>query len=512
MESKSKHDHYGLARFRDSLFHFVFGKAFSAIASLIIVVTIIRQLEVAEYAVYATLHALVMFLRLLTSFGVNSSVLRFLPDLRVVGNSKATYAFLLGGIGLRAALYVAPVLLLYFLGAGWLSNLLSLGEWQWLLAWYLVVGFFRITATFTAGALESLLWQKQAQYSIAVATLLRLVGVFYLLSIGQFDLWTLVVLELVTETISLLLLITSGLSKWRVDPSRDDGNYQKLIDDAGRYANFSLWAYLYNLTTVLHGSAPNRLIVSAFLGTASTALFGAIDRLIQFVKQYEPVKLLLGLVRPVFNANFRSQSDFPKIMSMADGLFRLNFVVLMLPLLPCAVAGHYIFDIVSAGKYSAASSFFLGFYFVLVLGSFMMVLELIVKALELTKIFVLSNLAQSGSVLVALPFLPTVGLWALVAANVLGYLIAIGIVVRFLAKKKFPIRIRWPLIAFVAAAAAIAIVAGWLAKQFGLHEIPAIALAYLFYAVVLASRLPFTAEELSIGRQLLAKRASAHAH
>ena len=506
MERNSKADYYGVAKVRDSLYHFLFGKAFSAIASLIVVITIIRELEVKEYAVYATLHALIMFLRLLTSFGVNSAVLRFLPDLRVAGNNRSAYAFLAAGVVLRIALYIAPVAALYFLAGDKLAELLGLGELGWLLAWYLVVGFFRITATFTAGALESLLWQKQAQYSIAVATLLRLAGVFYLLSVGQFDLWSLVLLELLTETLSVFFLVVSGFNKWRSDPARFAGTLDPLRKDVRRYARFSFWAYLFNLTTVLHGSAPNRLIVSAFLGTSSTALFGAVDRLIQFVKQYEPVKMLLGLVRPVFNAKYRTSDDYPAIMAMADGLFRFNLLVLVLPLIPCAVAGEYIFTFISNGKYADASSLFLGFYVVLLLGSFMMVLELLVKALELTPIFVVSNLALSLSVLAALPFLQRIGLWALVGANVFGYLLAIGIVVTFLKRRGFRVAIRWSLVSTIVLCAAVAIASGRFAVIAGMNEIAAVALSYLVFATPLLLRIPFTADEVQVGKQLINKK------
>ena len=69
----------------------------------------------------------------------------------------------------------------YFAG-DMLARLLNLGEWGWLLGWYLLlVGCLRVTATFTGWALESLLWQKQAQYSIAVSTLVKLGGVLLML-------------------------------------------------------------------------------------------------------------------------------------------------------------------------------------------------------------------------------------------------------------------------------------------------------------------------------------------
>jgi O-antigen/teichoic acid export membrane protein len=448
----------------------------------------------------------VIFLRLLTSFGINSALLRFLPDLRVVGNNRSTYALLAIGLLLRAMLYILPAALLLYWAGDAIAALLKLGDWDWILGTYLVVGFFRIMALFAAASLESLLWQKQSQYSIAAATLLRLIGVFYLLANDNLDLKNLVMLELITEALALAFLVVSGLLQWRSDPHRDEGTLATLRQDAFRYARFSGWAYLFNLTMVTHGSAPNRLIVSNMLGATTTALFGAIDRLIQFAKQYEPVKLLLGLVRPVFNAQYRSREDYPKIMSMGDGMFRLNLVVLMLPLLPIAIAGEYVFSIITAGKYAGAANLFLGFYLILILGSFMMVLELLVKAVEHTRIFVVSNLVLSASALVAWPFLDSQGLWALVVAISAGHVIAILIVVKYLDYYDFPVRIRWAQVAKICAAAAVAVVLGRGLVLLGLHELIGVTLALVVYVASMLKWMPFSNEEQELFKQMFMKK------
>ena len=172
MPEQQRPDYYGLAKIRSSLVHFLFGKGFSAFAALLSVVLIIRELPISDYAIYATLHAMVMMLRLLTSFGVNATVLRFIPDTRVEGNNRAAYTLLFGGVTLRALFYVLVVLLLYFVAGDAIAGLLGLSGFEWAYAIYLVTGFFRVTVFFYAGALESLLWQKQAQYTVAAANIL----------------------------------------------------------------------------------------------------------------------------------------------------------------------------------------------------------------------------------------------------------------------------------------------------------------------------------------------------
>ncbi len=212
MKNQAKVNYYGISRVRRSLVHFALGKSASAIASLLIVIITIRELAVSEYAAFVTLQATVLIVRTLSSCGVNAVLLRYLPDLRVVGNNRATYALMFGGIAARAMMYILPAaLLLYFAGER-VAQLLNLGEWGWMLGWYvLAVGFLRVVATFTVWALESLLWQKQAQYSIAAATLAKFGAVIYLVHTGEFDLRAFVWLEFAAEAMSVVLLFASAL-------------------------------------------------------------------------------------------------------------------------------------------------------------------------------------------------------------------------------------------------------------------------------------------------------------
>lgn len=511
---KRTRDYYGLARIRDSLFHFVFGKGFSAFSALAVVILIIRELSVGEYAIYATLYAIVMMLRLLTSFGINSTVLRFIPDLRVVANNVAAYRLLFAGVALRAVFYIAPVAIAYLFAGDQLVELLSLDGFEWAFMLYLIVGFFRISGLFYAGALESLLWQKQTQYSIAFSNLIKLLGVIGLIYLKDFSLYNVILLELSCEILTMILMLSTSIYSWRQDTARGEGQASTLTQETGRYVRFSFWAYLFNLTAALNGSAPNRLIAAAFMSTTQMALFGAVDRLIQLIRQYEPIKLLMGLFRPVFNSKYRSREDYPVIMAMADSMFRLNLVVLALPLLPIAVSGRPIFDLISNGKYADGYLLFLGFFAVLALASLMMVLELLVKAVELTKIFTLSNLVLSGSVFLAFPFFGTIGLWALVVANCSGYLIANTIVMTYLTVRGFRTRFSINNVLKIVGATILAIACG--------HAVLALTspgwwpagcvVAWLTFIAGLFLVPPFTNEELGIAKSLIAAKGGARAH
>lgn len=481
---RQRPNYYGLAAIRRSLGHYVLGKGVTAITSLLVFIIIVRYLAVGEFAAYATLNALVLMLGLISSPGLKAVLLRFLPELRAKHNNLAMYRLLAIGIALRMVLYAAAgFVLLAF--ADVLSALLKIDEWRSLLPLYLVVGFFRINATFASAVLESLLWQREAQFSLAVSYLVKLVALLAVVLTGNLTLELLVWIECGVELLALVLLIVSAFVRRLGDRENSIGNGSILVQDWRRYANFGLWAYAQNLTSILYGSAPNRLVISYFLPVGSIAMFGAVDRLITYIRRYEPLLVFLGMVRPIFNSRFTNPDDFPRLVSMANLLFRLNFIVLLVPFILFAVAGEPLFDWLTAGKYAEAASIFLAFYTVLILGSANPMIDILVKVVEQNRIYTVSNLVLSASIGLALPLLPVMGLWGLALANGTGIVLAISIILRYLRKVGYPIAIDGGPIVRIVVAAAAAVGVGHLALQADVITFAAVMLSYLCFGCIL---------------------------
>ena len=83
--------HYNLDALRRSLGHFLVGKSVSALSSLLLLVLLARWLSTEDYAVYVSLQALVVIVTYLTSLGINQSLLRYIPELRVANNNLPMY-------------------------------------------------------------------------------------------------------------------------------------------------------------------------------------------------------------------------------------------------------------------------------------------------------------------------------------------------------------------------------------------------------------------------------------
>jgi O-antigen/teichoic acid export membrane protein len=360
------------------------------------------------------------------------------------------------GVTVRGLTYAAIALLL-FVFAGPICRAFEFDPWVDVVRWYCLVGFLRVNGTFISNALESLLWQREAQYSSAISGLLKLLLVIGAVWRGGMNLVDFVAIEIVSELVLLLVVLGWAIVRWKSDPERDIGDPAVLHRERARYRRFGLWSYAQNLTSIGFGSAPNRLLVSYFLPINALASFGVIDRFVDFVRRYEPLRMFVGMVRPVLNSRFDGGKGFERIVSAANMLFRANLAVLIGPFVIFAVGGNTLFAWLTGGKYDELTLLFLGFYAVAILNSVDSIMDIIVKLLEENKIYSASNIVRSCAIGLAIPMIHRLGLWSLVIANTLSLLISFAIIFVHLRARGHCIRVDWLLIARIIAYAACAI-------------------------------------------------------
>ena len=394
-------------------------------SSLATIVMVARFLNLQEYAAYVALQALTS---VLGDVVASQAVLfRYLPELRAAGNNLATYRLLLFGMLFRGLLIGAVMFLVYpFLPtlAGWFK----LTEWQWLLPWYLGMAFIRLVMFSLALALESLLWQKQSQYSQLIGNIIKLTAVISLIVTGSLDLVSLLVVETCCEGLTLVLLIYTGYRSWLLDERRHEGDISWLDQNRPRMFRYGMWSFFLNQSRLLYGSAPNRLATAHYLTTGDLATFGFADSLTNLARRFMPTWLFIGLIRPIFMARYSSKDAFAPLGHMADLIFRLNTGIISFPMVLLFVAGEPLFDWATGGKYGVAAHLLAGFLVLLILEGAYLLMEVLTQTVEKNQIMVFTNLVQSSTLLLAIPFFPLVGLWALIFANITGTAIAFVVV------------------------------------------------------------------------------------
>ncbi len=431
--------HYGLEAVRSSLVHFLTGKALTAALSVGALMLVARTLPVESFAAYTVFQGVVLIIGLVSSFGVGQTMFRYVPELRAANHNLPMYRLIFAGTGTQM-LVIAAGLALAWSTREWWAPSFQLVDWlPWLLL-YLPVGWMRLVNMFIFRTMESLLWQKVTQYSLASGAFVRFTAAGLLLWQDALTLQTVIYTEIISESVVLLLLARGFYLRWKADPLKGEGHTGWLHENRTRIRRYAVWGYLQALANMLYGGAANRVAASALLPPGLVGVFGFVDSLMDYGQRYLPTRMLNGMIQPLFFARYTSSGNFEEIGRLANMTFRASLVALGFPGVILFIGGIALLDWATAGKYGQAAPILLGLLFVLGLESLRSQLEIMVRAIERNEIFLVSNLALSCSLPVALLLLPQVGLWGFVVGGLAGNALSIAVVLGWFYRLKLRFR------------------------------------------------------------------------
>jgi len=221
MNSTPPNNHFNLNSIRQSLKYFLFGKGTNVFLSLAILFSLAALMPQADYAAFVSWQALVLLVGLVSTFGIQAVMHRFLPELRSNGN-RLIYRLLTIGVSLRFVLALAIVGIL-LINLPLLTSALNVPDQGGLLGYFLLIGALRITGLSMSQACDALLWQRLTQVSLVLVNLTRVLGILLVYLLFSVDLKSVILVELVAELLFLVLLInirvvgskpTTSLALW----------------------------------------------------------------------------------------------------------------------------------------------------------------------------------------------------------------------------------------------------------------------------------------------------------
>lgn len=416
--------HYNASRVRRSLAHFLSGKAFTAVSTLLVLLLLARALPKADYAALIVFESLVALTGMAASFGINQTLLRFVPELRAANNGLALYQLIRNALLSRAWVFGLAVVGLAAAGP-WLAGWLGFSERAALFLWFLLAGWAGLMWFLLAQVMESLMWQKTSQYTVAATAALRLVllGASYLR--GEADLVRVVMIEIVCQNLTLVLLVLGLWHNRRQDPHRHEGNLAWFGENRGRISRYALSGYGLSLSTLLYGSQPNRAVSARFLPPHAMGDYGFADSLANLFRRFLPSTLLIGFIRPLYFVRYAETKQLHYLERMANLIFRVNLVFLSGAILALLFFAGPVLDMLTAGKYGGTIYLVAAMLGLLALESLRLQHVLLCQTLERNGLLTYSNLILSASLLAALPLFPIIGAWAVVLANLAGNVLAI---------------------------------------------------------------------------------------
>jgi O-antigen/teichoic acid export membrane protein len=500
-------DPYSASRVTRGVAYLVIGKIVTSVAGIGTFLLLVRALPVEQFAAYTVLFALVEIVEAITGVGLSHVVSRYVPELYVQHRKGALRRLVAVALAMRL-LVLGVFLAIVYLLAPTIAPLIGLTDWEWAVKAYLLVVLARVTSASMFGVLESMLHQKISQMGAAFVTVTRFALLALTASQGMLELRTVIVIELVTDLVGCtIMLIGIVRAMSRAGDGEPSGGSDWIRSNLGRMAEFGIKGYLQHLLIMPYGGSTNRLLVGGSLATADVALFGFAQSVADLMERYLPVKLLAGVIRPVLAARYARDRRFSDVGLVTNLIFKVNLALICAVAVAVFAGGESLMSLVTAGKYSEGGvGLLLLMCALVVLYSLRHMLDHVCHAVERNGPLIMSNAVITCSILPGIALLPTLGVYALPAANLVGLVIGSAILLWKLHTDGFELRRDVAGLSRVLVATAAGFGAGEICRRFHLPWGASVAAGVGAFACALILVRPVSQAEREILGSLIKRR------
>lgn len=418
-----KADVYSGKALRLGAWHFLSGKAVSAVLTIIALLWAVRLLPVEQYAAYVTLVAVAEICLVVGTCGLPWMASRYLPEFKLQGSASAVRQLCVRLLGAQtlALLVVAIALAIgggfYFRWAG----LETQGDALPLLLAYIVV---EGTGRFIRDALMSaLMLQRDARQSLISRQFVVLAGVGAIAVLQLPTAFAILFVEALASTVATVWAVMRLLQRTRSGPEpvstmKSDWKAPRLGEQYGVAARM----YLAHLLSLAYSPLVLVQFVQRLLGPEAAALFGFLRVLHDQLARYLPAMLFFSLLRPRLMADF-VQGGISELGRNVNLAGKLSMFVLLPCIAVVAVSGTPVLALLSSGKFGEAGWVLLAFLLALVPYSQRQLLESVAVATGFSGLCIVG----SGLSALVLPVawatgMLSAGLWAAIAIIGAGHL------------------------------------------------------------------------------------------
>lgn len=499
-------DPYSASRVSRGVAYLLGGKVVTSIAGAGTFLLLVQALPIEQFAAYSVLFALVELVDAITGVGLTHVLSRYVPELFVERRHGTLRRLLAITLALRG-IVLAGFLILIYLVAPRFSPLIGLGDWEWAVKAYLAVVFVRVASATLFGVLESMLYQAIAQTGAALVIVVRFVLLTFAASHGALDLQAVIVIELVTDMLGCAVMLFAMTRAMPVKGTTEPNAVDWFRPNAARISEFGIKGYLQHLLIMPYGGATNRLLVGGALGGPDVALFGFAQSVADLMERYLPVKLLAGVIRPVLTARYARDREFSELEFVANLIFKTNAMLVCLAAVVIYAGGEGMISFITAGKYTDGGMKLLLLMCALVfMYSLRFMLDHISHAVERNGPLIWSNSVITASVLPGIALLPVLGVYALPAANVVGLVVGVAVLVWRLRADGFAYRYDLAGLAAMSVITAVGIGVGEFARVFDVGWLGAIAAAVAAFVCAVLAFKPFNSEERKLLVSMVRRR------
>lgn len=401
--------------------HFLTGKIATASLTFFILLLLVRQLPLAEYAAYVTFIAAIELTYALAGLGLPWLATRYLPEFRLNASGRQLQAL---ATRLLCILVVLLALSACILAAGLdiylrFADLIAYRNAAQLILIFFVVEY---TCRFVReNLLGPLMRQGLVRFSQVSKQLTFAILLFVQVSAGEIGLLSVIISELTASGIGLVVSIV-GLFIHLQSIQQQKSKPGWTSPSAQEMSHTAIYMYIAQLFTLPYSPQALLLLVQRLLSADAVALFGFLYSLYLQILNNLPATLLFSLVQPKLVAS-QVGSGISELCRNANLAGKLSLFVLMPFVTIAAAVGEEFVRLASGERFSSSGHLFFGMMLALVPFSQRRLLETVAVSAGFSGLCTLA--ALSGLTVLPLIYLLVDfnwGLWAPVIGLTLGYI------------------------------------------------------------------------------------------
>ena len=306
-----------------------FYKIFQMSSGLITSVLLTRYLTLREYGCYRFIYSISAVLNYLTSCGIESTLLRYIPEYIEQKNYRKINGLLICAVSLRI------LTLSIFLGSTWIWRDLFFNTFHFpdfLIHWYFFVCLFiflsQAHAIFGLTLISAFLEQKLLSIIESIAIMIRLLSIGIVI---YFDLkiYGVIIYLITVEGLLFLSYAAYAIKKGLKNDKQDISSQCALQLDFKRIFRFASYSYFLSATSLIREFAIDNFIIAHYLDMKQVAIYSLATGIMEFTSNFNPSMFLKNIVNYVFVRKFTANNKLEKLAYGNELLIKISAFIII---------------------------------------------------------------------------------------------------------------------------------------------------------------------------------------
>lgn len=348
---------YGAGRMGRALRTYVAFKIANLVLAIGGQILVVKILVPEQYATYAVLLAVMIAGERLLSFGVDRTIMRFVPALTAQADSAGLRSLFLRVASVRAV-GVLVLTLAFVLGASLLGSQLptplnfatTVAFYIWFLSYMLMADADAFAQSWLAhfdSALASFI-------EVALRTALIVAAIFMGVHVDGATVVYISCFTMTSTVIGLVLSLSRFKRLFRSTPASEQlaAARRKPTFEPRQALSFALANYASTAVYLISSPPVIRIVSATGLSTVALAAFSFIQTLATSLQRIFPGQLVLPLLEPAYMSRTIYRSGHTHGLAALSLVFKCELIILMLGVIFTAIAGGVIVEILSRFEYA----------------------------------------------------------------------------------------------------------------------------------------------------------------